>query len=626
MNKRALLVLVSLLATLLPASESAAQTDPVYTFNGSGWGHGVGMSQYGARSLAAQGKNANEIINTYYAGVTINGMDAVLDPAHWMRSDPDPLWIGLGQNKSVLPFHVEGGSVGLCKANDGEGECPTQTANPGENWEFRTLGGGACQFFLEGAAVGNPGTCRATIEWELQPDTKVHLPSLAREYARGTIRIRPVGSNFHVILEVPVEDYLYGLGEMPSTWPAAALQAQAIAARTYGVRQALKWGPESTFSGSRRSQCWCQLYSTTVDQSYVGWLKEQSFQGDKWVAAVDATAGQLVTHPQAPDSTVIIAYYSSSSGGHTDSNIAGLGHTTLLPYTPGIPDPWSVDSLAQNPFASWSKDVSASTIAAAVGLDTVTGVAVTGQNASGSVSQVAISGLVGGVEHTINRSGRSFKSSLGLRSLFYSIVPPDGSVIPQPGVALCSEPSPTSGFTDISGSVHEADIDCMAALGIMGASNGLFEPTTSVRRWQMALYMVRTAEAAGIALPDGFNQGFTDLGGLPTDVIFAINQLRQLGLTRGVSDTLYDPQGVVPRWQMAIFLTRLHGTFGFELPAGAHGFTDMGDYSAEADTAVGQLFSLGITKGTSDTTFGPSQEVTKEQMASFLARLLRLDT
>ena len=472
MNKRALIVLVALIATLLPAGESAAQTDPVYIFNGSGWGHGVGMSQYGARSLAIQGKSATEIINTYYAGVTISSLDAVLDPAHWMRSDPDPLWIGLGQNKSVFPFHVEGGSVGLCKANDGEAECPTQTANPGENWEFRTLGGGACQFFLEGAAVGNPGTCRAAIEWDLQPGVRVHAPSLSREYARGTIRIRPVGSNFHVILQVPVEDYIYGLGEMPSTWPAAALQAQAIAARTYGVRQALKWGPESTFSGSRRSQCWCQLYSTTVDQSYVGWLKEQSFQGDKWVAAVDATAGQLVTHPQAPDSTVIIAYYSSSSGGHTDSNVAGLGHTTLLPYTPGIPDPWSTDPLAQNPYASWSKQVSASTIAAAVGLDTVTGVAVMGQNASGSVSQVAISGLVSGQVKTINRSGRSFKSSLGLRSLFYSIVPPDGSETPQSAATLCSVPSPGSGFTDISGSVHEADVDCMAALGIMGATNG----------------------------------------------------------------------------------------------------------------------------------------------------------
>ena len=75
--------------------------------------------------------------------------------------------------------------------------------------------------------------------------------------------------------------------------------------------------------------------------------------------AVNATSGQIITHPQAPDSTVIIAYYSSSSGGHTDSNVDGFGHSTLLPYLQGVDDPWSIDPIAQNPLASWSKKVNA---------------------------------------------------------------------------------------------------------------------------------------------------------------------------------------------------------------------------------------------------------------------------
>ena len=126
---------------------------------------------------------------------------------------------------------------------------------------------------------------------------------------------------------------------MPSFWHPEALQAQAIAGRTYGVRQALKYGSQATFSSTRKGQCWCHLYDTTADQAYVGWLKENEPDDIPWKAAVDATAGLLVTHPQAPESTVTIAYYSSSSGGHTNSNVDGFGHSTLLPYLPGTDDP-----------------------------------------------------------------------------------------------------------------------------------------------------------------------------------------------------------------------------------------------------------------------------------------------
>ncbi|MEA1903569.1 MAG: SpoIID/LytB domain-containing protein, partial [Actinomycetota bacterium] len=424
-----------------------------------------------------------------------------------------------------------------------EGACPTQTATIGQNWEFRALGGGACQYFLEGVAVGNPGTCKAEIKWSGQPDTRVHLVDHG-EYARGTIKMRAVGEGFHVVLQIGIDEYIYGLGEMPSGWHPEALKAQAIAGRTYGIRQALKWGPEPALSSSRKSQCWCQLFDTTADQSYVGWLKENEPADIPWKSAVDATTGRLITHPQAPESTVIIAYYSSSSGGHTDSNVDGFGHSTPLPYLPGINDPWSVDPLAENPLASWSKDVTASTIAAALGLDTVTGVAVTSRNVSGSVAEVAISGTLGASTVTVTRSGRSLKSALGLRSITFSVIAPDGSLVPSATPGLCENPlPPDAGFGDVSTtSVHKGDIDCVADLGVVpGLSSTSFGPTQQIPRSDQALFMIRAAEWMGVVLPAPVDQGFTDLDGLTHEEKDAINQLAMLGLTKGTGPGTYSP-------------------------------------------------------------------------------------
>ncbi|MGH8928593.1 MAG: SpoIID/LytB domain-containing protein [Acidimicrobiia bacterium] len=624
MHLRYILAAIAVLATLVPATPAVSQTgDPTFTVTGSGWGHMVGMSQYGARAMAESGHSASQITGFYYAGTAVQNLASVIPGGNFITADPDPFWIGLLQNLTTFHFRVDGGGVaGLCKANDGEGACPTQFAQPGEVWEFRALGGGACQFFRAGVAVGNPGTCQAAVTWDFASGTRIFVADNGRSYARGVIRIRPAGAGFHVVLEVGIEEYLYGLGEMPSDWHPQALQAQAIAARTYGVRQAIRWGPEEVFDASRRSQCWCHMFSSVVDQAYVGWSKEADQFGPNWVGAVQATAGQVVTHPQAPEYTVIIGYYASSTGGHTDSNVEGLGHTTALPYLVPTPDPWSIAPEAQNPFASWTRTLTAAEIATAYGLETVTGVAVTARNVSGTVSQVTIAGTLNGQPTTVTSGGRTFRSAFGMRSTAYNIT--GGSGV---GTAICDSAAPSAGFTDVAvDSPHLNDINCIAALKITtGTAPGIYSPSASVTRWQMAIFLARTATALGVALPPGADQGFTDLGGLSTEAVASINQIRQLGITTGTSATTFDPNGVVSRWQMALFLTRLHSVSGGALPAaGDFGFTDLTGLSAEAVTAVNQLAALEVTLGTGPGTYSPANQVLREQMASFLARLIRL--
>ena len=624
MRLRNILLTFILGITLVPAGPAVAQTtDPTFTITGSGWGHMVGMSQYGARALAEGGSTASQITGYYYANTTVQSIPAVVPAANFIVSDPDPLWIGFLQNRTSFNFRVDGaGSAGLCKANDGEGVCPTQFAAAGETWEFRALGGGACQFFKAGVAVGNPGTCQAAITWDFAAGTKIFSIDNGRTYARGVIRIRPAGDGFHVVLEIGIEPYLYGLGEMPSDWHPQALQAQAIAARSYGVRQAIRYGPAENFDVSRQTACWCHMYSTIVDQAYVGWSKEADQFGQNWVAAVQATTGQVVTHPLAPDYSIIIAYYASSTGGHTDSNVEGLGHTTPLPYLVPTPDPYSIAPAAKNPFASWTVTFTGSQIATAVGLTTVTGVEVTGRNLSGTVSQVTIAGTLNGQETVITRGGRTFRTALGMRSTMYNIS--GGSGV---GTAVCDGVAPSAGFTDVgAASPHLNDINCIAALEITtGTAPGIYSPAASVTRWQMAIFLARTAAVLGVVLPPGASQGFVDLGGLSVEAVTAINQIRQLGITTGTTATTFDPNGVVNRWQMALFLTRLHPQVGGVLPAGAdQGFTDLTGLSPEAITAVNQLAELGITLGTAPGSFSPSNPVAREQMASFLARLIRI--
>jgi Tol biopolymer transport system component len=116
--------------------------------------------------------------------------------------------------------------------------------------------------------------------------------------------------------------------------------------------------------------------------------------------------------------------------------------------------------------------------------------------------------------------------------------------------------------------------------------------------------------------------GFTDVSG-SSFAAADIACIFGLGITTGTSATTYSPGDNVTREQMAAFLARLWRALGEVCPTGATGFTDVsGSSFAAADIAC--IFGLGITTGTSATTYSPGDNVTREQMAAFLARLWRI--
>ncbi len=185
--------------------------------------------------------------------------------------------------------------------------------------------------------------------------------------------------------------------------------------------------------------------------------------------------------------------------------------------------------------------------------------------------------------------------------------------------------------------VHALNIDCVAFYNISkgsGAGN-LFAPERQVTRWEMALFLARTADLVGVLLPSGSSASFDDLEGLPSEATDAIGSLAAAGIIKGRSDQTFDPYSVVARGQSALLLVRflsLVATSGVSV--GADGevlingnapddfFDDVrGRFPNEFDVATGALFELGITTGVSGAQFRPGAAVTRAQMASFLARM-----
>jgi NAD(P)-dependent dehydrogenase (short-subunit alcohol dehydrogenase family) len=106
-----------------------------------------------------------------------------------------------------------------------------------------------------------------------------------------------------------------------------------------------------------------------------------------------------------------------------------------------------------------------------------------------------------------------------------------------------------------------------------------------------------------------------------------VDCIAMYGITTGVTATTYEPSSNVPRWQMALYLTRMASKAGHTLGSGAdQGFTDISGYSAAIQTAINQIKQLTVTTGTTATTYSPDDNVTREQMAMFIERLLGLTT
>jgi|HubBroStandDraft_6_1064221.scaffolds.fasta_scaffold32923_3 stage II sporulation protein D len=246
---------------------------------------------------------------------------------------------------------------------------------------------------------------------------------LAHYYTGTALGTVPAGTEVRVLIggkvrAVPLETYVRGVvgAEMPASWPEAALEAQAVASRTYAL---------TDHAGGARFD----VYADTRSQVYLG-TKAQTAQTD---AAVAATAGQVVTYNGQPS----ITYFFASSGGATEDVQNAFPGAAPEPWLVGVADPYD-----QGPEHSWSVSMSFATAAARLrGLvrGAFRGIEVLRRGYSPRVLSAYVEGSVGRTEV----SGPELASRLGLSSTwaYFSVRTAHGTQ-PEPDLSHHTTPPP----------------------------------------------------------------------------------------------------------------------------------------------------------------------------------------
>ena len=394
MRKILLLILSIVIATGAVPAGAGPEREPrgpsQFRMFGGGFGHGLGMSQWGAFGLAKKGWGPTKILKHFYSGTRVVRKDG-----------PKHLRVGLVQGADAVRLQAESGKVEL-RLGDPRGHVVASIPS-GETWRVRAAGND--YRIVDGAGstvdtVGGPATPIFAVYAPL--DSRVRIPQAGHAYNRGSIGFDLYSCNagdcvMRLVLTVDPQAYLYGLGEVPSSWPMAAMKTQAVAARTYAFTKAK--------ASQHRAVCDCALYASSFDQVYAGWDKEGGADGNRWVAAVRRTRGQVVVD----GGRTIQAFYMSSSGGFTENNENVWGGSPIS-YLRGVCDPG--DYTQSNPNAVWQETFSPSQMTQELGLGigTVTGFRDIDRGVSGRIVSVTVEGANG----QASISGSSLRSALGL--------------------------------------------------------------------------------------------------------------------------------------------------------------------------------------------------------------------
>ena len=377
------------------SSPAAAATAPAsFVFSGAGFGHGVGMSQYGAYGQALEGRSATQILQHYYTGTTVSPI-----------ADNVDIRVNLVHASATAAATAESiGSGGGGFQVVPKDQAPVDGA-PADTFEFSVSGTGIA-VTKNGTPVGTAATL-VTLLWSGTPtllnlaDSKAGLASDGHRYRYGLVEISVVDGKLEVVNVLKFHgEYLRGIAEVPSSWPKAALESQAIAARTYAF---------SKHKNGVRASCACHVFDTVADQVFAGWSKESGAGGANWVAAVEATSPSPTTGLVVlRDGALVTTYYFSSSGGRTENNEDGFGGTPQA-YLRSVDDHWSLNSY--NPRRSWSFTKDQAAVAAAFGLPDVVSIDLS-QRTEGGAVKTATATSTSGTKSTI--SGNTLRSKLSL--------------------------------------------------------------------------------------------------------------------------------------------------------------------------------------------------------------------
>jgi SpoIID/LytB domain protein len=359
MFKKLIPALSALLALTLISPARAVDVPATFSFTGAGFGHGVGMSQIGAKARAVAGESATAILKYYYKNVEIV---PVVDTA--------TIRVNIGHALKSAVFSTTSSGTSLQIFN---GDALVGTV---ANKKKLTISISPDQKSILGY-----NTSLLTIKWSGGdvPVITVAESGTTERFRYGFIQVRVVKGLLEVTTSLSLHDeYLLGISEIASNWPAAVLEAQTIASRSYALSK----------MGNIKASCDCHLYAHIADQNFVGFAKESEAKiGKLWRAAVlrtvvDSSTGLAILSNGRP----IQAYFFSSSGGATQTTADAWGGFTS--YTQSVADTASVDAALNPRFASWKATTSQQLVAAAFGLPNVAQLEIISRNTAGAVTWI----------------------------------------------------------------------------------------------------------------------------------------------------------------------------------------------------------------------------------------------
>lgn len=475
--RSAVVALAVVAAALVPVGATANASDS-FTFQGGGWGHGIGMPQWAAQGQAEAGYSWQDILSYWYSDTGLRNAGQITPsvPVDEIRVGIN--YVDMGSTKENRPFlwldwRPIGGDVQVCLPGESQGSC-TEVAKPGETWRTSwNANQGRCEVRRGGGGNAYQGnSCDIRLYWNDQPNTRINFPGsdVDRTFARGHVAfVGPKTVNgqtgFHLNIVLSLDEYVYGIAEVPPSWHMEALKAQAVAARTYGAWKA---------SNGLRSDCSCHVVWDTWDQAYRGWgtlTEGNQNHGNRWRNAVNQTSNQVVVYP-AGSNTIAQTYYSSSTGGATE-NVweVWASSQSQYPYLKSRPDPWSAQYDGYG--TKWSRTLSNNQIVNILGnrepngsplknLTSVTSITIEAKNTSGSPSRIRITGVSGGTTVSKDYVSRSPGSGQGTIAQLVSWFGLTGHYV-----------ASINGATGSSGSSSNATGSGSAGVGVQGASTGM---------------------------------------------------------------------------------------------------------------------------------------------------------
>jgi SpoIID/LytB domain protein len=341
--------------------QETISVQPGVTFYGKGFGHGVGMSQYGAQGWATGASGppltGEQIVAKYYPGTQLTVVDSATNsrgPMRVLLSSPSSSGSASCGSPFMNTWLINTRSAGgFTVVNEAAGNAVVGIASANVTYQIAAQSG-VVKVYDQSTSTptlkySGPGPVTLVPSDPTQPITVQEKG----EFFRGKIQFKnDGGGNLRVINFVGYDDYVKGVipKEMPTGWHPEAYKAQALAARSYGFTS---YVPTRDYD----------VRDDQADQCYGGATVETSAS----IAAVTATAGKVITYNGA----AIRAYFSSSSGGYTVAVGCWNTGTTCRasdPWLVAVPDP--ADLLVQvptpNKHANWTVTFSSDAIRAAI--------------------------------------------------------------------------------------------------------------------------------------------------------------------------------------------------------------------------------------------------------------------